>query len=44
MYPNEKGETDMSKTKLALDVVQDLRRLADSIEALCDGMEGMPSW
>lgn len=33
----------MSKIKLALDVVQDLRRLADSIEALCDGMEGINS-
>lgn len=30
----------MSKTKLALDVVENLRSLADSIEALTDAAEG----
>lgn len=33
----------MSKMKLVLDVVQDLRHLADSIEALCDGIETGPA-
>ena len=32
----------MSKMKLVLDVVQDLRHLADSIVALCDGLETGP--
>lgn len=30
----------MSRTKLALDVVQDLRNLADSLEALVGAMDG----
>lgn len=33
----------MSKMKLVLDVVQDLRHLADSIEALCDSIETGPA-
>ena len=31
----------MSKIKLALDVVEDLRSLADSIETLAGAVEGM---
>jgi hypothetical protein len=35
---NLKGVRDVSKIKLLLDVVSDIRSLADSIQAACDAM------
>ena len=37
---HDKEDTEMSRTKLALDVVQDLRNLADSLETLANATVG----